>query len=256
MIGAEIRANPTHRGQGPLRGLGQPVGHQCRVLGRHPPRHVVLLAVTVGVLDRRGGLPDPAHPVHRLDHRRGTRGQRRASVVPASAWAQVSSATAWAASASADSRFLDAVALLDQQQAVRVVPVSQHPRQRLVTCRATREYGSTHRHARGGGRKRGIPSRRRARAGAGQGEGPATTTEVTSTVSRRTRWNLDDQPVTPCAVGAAGWCRQVSARAGLGWAVRSGNAPPPLREPKRHLVDLAQPDDATAGGTPTVAVRA
>jgi len=32
--------------------------------------------------------------------------------------------------------------------------------------------------------------------------------------------------------------------------VRSGNAPPPLREPKRHLLDLAQPDCAVARGQP------
>ena len=48
--------------------LGQPVRDQRRVLRRHPPRDVVLGGVAVGVLDRRGRLADPAHPVHGLHH--------------------------------------------------------------------------------------------------------------------------------------------------------------------------------------------
>ena len=54
-------------------------GHQRRILGRDPPRDVELVMVTMGVLDRRGGLADPTHTGHRLHHRRPPRRGRRGS---------------------------------------------------------------------------------------------------------------------------------------------------------------------------------
>ncbi len=54
---------------GQVEGLGQSgqlIRDQGRVFGGHPPGHVVVVAVAVGVLDRGGGFADPAHAVHRL----------------------------------------------------------------------------------------------------------------------------------------------------------------------------------------------
>jgi hypothetical protein len=52
------------------------VGDQRRVLGRNPPADVERPAEPVGVLDRSGGLADPAHAGHRLHHRGARRVDR------------------------------------------------------------------------------------------------------------------------------------------------------------------------------------
>jgi hypothetical protein len=52
--------------------LGEPIGHQRRLLRWNPPHQVVLGPIAVGVLNGQRGLADPAHPVQSLHHSRRT----------------------------------------------------------------------------------------------------------------------------------------------------------------------------------------
>ena len=54
---------------------GELVGDQSRGLGVDPPDQVVIGGVAVGVLGDQLGLADPAHPVHRPDRHRRSRGE-------------------------------------------------------------------------------------------------------------------------------------------------------------------------------------
>lgn len=55
--------------------LSQPASNQIRPLRRHPPHHVELVLMPVGVLNRQRRLTDPTHPGQRHHRHRSPRGQ-------------------------------------------------------------------------------------------------------------------------------------------------------------------------------------